>query len=313
MAKKQIKSKTIEETLWESANKLRGSVEPSQYKHVVLSLTFLKYAYDRFMERRNEFLAEGKEAFADNSVFYNAKNVFYLEPESRWDYLIANAKQNDIAIKIDKALAKVEQSNATLKGALPNNYYAALSLDRTKLAALLDEINKLDTLKDPENDLIGRVYEYFLGKFAIAEGKGKGEYYTPKSIVNLIAEMIEPYRGKIYDPCCGSGGMFVQSMKFIEAHHGNKRDISVYGQEYTNTTYKLAKMNLAIRGIACNLGEMAADTFHNDQHKDLKADFIMANPPFNRKVGGQITSWWTILDGWGMIHLQQAMPTMGGY
>ena len=154
----------------------------------------------------------------------------------------------------------MEQSNPTLNGALPSNYYAGLSLDRTKLAALLDEINKIDTLKDPENDLIGRVYEYFLGKFAIAEGKGKGEYYTPKTIVNLIAEMIEPYRGKIYDPCCGSGGMFVQSMKFIEAHHGNKRDISVYGQEYTNTTYKLAKMNLAIRGIACNLGEMAADT-----------------------------------------------------
>ena len=284
MAKKVIKEKAIEEALWESANKLRGSVEPSEYKHVVLSLIFLKYAYDRFTERRSELVADGKEAFADNAVFYNAKNVFYLEPESRWDFLIENAKQNDIAIKIDKALAKVEECNPTLKGALPSNYYAGLSLDRTKLAALLDEINKIDTLKDRENDLIGRVYEYFLGKFAIAEGKGKGEYYTPKSIVNLIAEMIEPYRGKIYDPCCGSGGMFVQSMKFIEAHHGNKRDISVYGQEYTNTTYKLAKMNLAIRGIACNLGEMAADTFHNDQHKDLKADFIMANPPFNQKA-----------------------------
>ena len=278
MAKKIIKEKSIEETLWESANKLRGSVEPSEYKHVVLSLIFLKYAYDRFTERRNELVAEGKEQFADNPVFYNAKNVFYLEPESRWDFLIENAKQNDIAIKIDKALAKVEDSNPSLKGALPSNYYAGLSLDRTKLAALLDEINKIDTLKDPEHDLMGRVYEYFLGKFAIAEGKGKGEYYTPKTIVNLIAEMIEPYRGKIYDPCCGSGGMFVQSMKFIEAHHGNKRDISVYGQEYTNTTYKLAKMNLAIRGIACNLGEMAADTFHNDQHKDLKADFIMDDP-----------------------------------
>ena len=145
-------------------------------------------------------------------------------------------------------------------------------------------IGKIDTQKDKEHDLIGRVYEYFLGKFAIAEGKGKGEYYTPKTIVNLIAEMIQPYRGKIYDPCCGSGGMFVQSMKFIEAHHGNKKDISVYGQEYTNTTYKLAKMNLAIRGIACNLGEKAADTFHDDQHKDLKADFIMANPPFNQKA-----------------------------
>ena len=284
MAKKQIKEKSIEESLWESANKLRGSVEPSEYKHVVLSLIFLKYANDRFEERKQELINEGKEAFVNQAVFYNAKNVFYIEEESRWDFIMENAKQNDIAIKIDKALARLENSNPMLKGALPNNYYSGLGLDRAKFAALLDEINKIDTLQDPENDLIGRVYEYFLAKFAIAEGKGKGEYYTPKSIVNLIAEMIEPYRGKIYDPCCGSGGMFVQSMKFIEAHHGNKRDISVYGQEYTNTTYKLAKMNLAIRGIANNLGEQAADTFHNDQHKDLKADFIMANPPFNQKA-----------------------------
>ena len=284
MAKKEQKQKSIEEALWESANKLRGSVEPSEYKHVVLSLIFLKYASDRFLERRNELIGEGKEAFVDQSVFYNAKNVFYLNEQSRWDYLMQNAKQNDIAIKIDAALSAVENDNPSLKGALPSNYYSGLGLDRSKLAALLDEINKIDTLQDRENDLIGRVYEYFLGKFAIAEGKGKGEYYTPKTIVNLIAEMIQPYRGKIYDPCCGSGGMFVQSMKFIEAHHGNKRDISVYGQEYTNTTYKLAKMNLAIRGIANNLGEQAADTFHNDQHKDLKADFIMANPPFNQKA-----------------------------
>jgi len=284
MAKKQIKAKSMEETLWESANKLRGSVEPSEYKHVVLSLIFLKYANDRFRERRDELEAEGKGAFADQAVFYNAKNVFYLSPTSRWDFLMENAKQNDIAIKIDKALADVERDNPSLKGALPSNYYSGLGLDHSKLASLLDEINKLDTLADRENDLIGRVYEYFLGKFAIAEGKGKGEYYTPKSIVNLIAEMIQPFEGKIYDPCCGSGGMFVQSMKFIEAHHGNRKNISVYGQEYTNTTYKLAKMNLAIRGIANNLGEMAADTFHNDQHKDLKADFIMANPPFNQKA-----------------------------
>lgn len=283
MAKKQTKQKSIEENLWESANKLRGSVEPSEYKHVVLSLIFLKYAYDRFMQRKNELIADGKGAFVDQPVFYNAKNVFYLNEISRWSYIMENAKQNDIAIKIDKALATVEKDNPTLRGALPSNYYSGLGLDRNKLAALLDVINDIDTLKDPENDLIGRVYEYFLAKFAIAEGKGKGEYYTPKTIVNLIAEMIEPYRGKIYDPCCGSGGMFVQSMKFIEAHHGNKKDISVYGQEYTNTTYKLAKMNLAIRGIANNLGEQAADTFHNDQHKDLKADFIMANPPFNQK------------------------------
>lgn len=283
MAKKQVKEKSIEETLWESANKLRGSVEPSEYKHVVLSLIFLKYANDRFEERRNELIAEGKGAFLDQAVFYNAKNVFYLNEISRWDYIMANAKQKDIALKVDDALKMVEKDNPSLKGALPSNYYSSLGLDRTKFAALLDEINNINTLKDPENDLIGRVYEYFLAKFAIAEGKGKGEYYTPKSIVNLIAEMIEPYRGKIYDPCCGSGGMFVQSMKFIEAHNGNKRDISVYGQEYTNTTYKLAKMNLAIRGIANNLGKQAADTFHNDQHKDLKADFIMANPPFNQK------------------------------
>lgn len=280
---KQQKNKSIEETLWDSANKLRGSVEPSEYKHVVLSLIFLKYANDRFEERRTELISEGKEAFVDQAVFYNAKNVFYLEEISRWSYIMENAKQNDIAIKIDTALATVEKDNPTLKGALPSNYYSGLGLDRTKLAALLDEINKIDTLKDPQHDLIGRVYEYFLGKFAIAEGKGKGEYYTPKSIVNLIAEMIEPYRGKIYDPCCGSGGMFVQSMRFIDSHNGNKKDVSIYGQEYTNTTYKLAKMNLAIRGIACNLGEVAADTFHNDQHKDLKADFIMANPPFNQK------------------------------
>lgn len=280
---KQQKNKSIEETLWDSANKLRGSVEPSEYKHVVLSLIFLKYANDRFEERRTELISEGKEAFVDQAVFYNAKNVFYLEDIGRWSYIMENAKQNDIAIKIDTALATVEKDNPTLKGALPSNYYSGLGLDRTKLAALLDEINKIDTLRDPQHDLIGRVYEYFLGKFAIAEGKGKGEYYTPKSIVNLIAEMIEPYRGKIYDPCCGSGGMFVQSMRFIDSHNGTKKDVSIYGQEYTNTTYKLAKMNLAIRGIACNLGEVAADTFQNDQHKDLKADFIMANPPFNQK------------------------------
>ena len=284
MAKKLQKEKSIEETLWESANKLRGSVEPSEYKHVVLSLIFLKYAFDRFVERRDELISEGKEAFVNQAVFYNAKNVFYLSEISRWDYLIENAKQNDVAIKIDAALAQVEKDNPALKGALPSNYYSGFGLERTKLASLLDVIGKIDTQKDKEHDLIGRVYEYFLGKFAIAEGKGKGEYYTPKTIVNLIAEMIQPYRGKIYDPCCGSGGMFVQSMKFIEAHHGNKKDISVYGQEYTNTTYKLAKMNLAIRGIACNLGEKAADTFHDDQHKDLKADFIMANPPFNQKA-----------------------------
>ncbi len=280
---KQVKAVPMEESLWQSCNKMRGSIEPSEYKHVVLSLIFLKYAGDHFEKRRNEIIAEGHSAFAGMVEFYEAKNVFFLPPESRWSFIMENAKQPDIAIKIDKALSEVERNNKSLKGALPMNYYANLGLDITKLASLLDEINKIDTLKDEENDLIGRVYEYFLSKFAIAEGKGKGEFYTPKSIVNLIAEMIQPFEGKIYDPCCGSGGMFVQSLKFVQSHHGNRKNVSVYGQEYTKTTYKLAKMNLAIRGISANLGEQEADTFHNDQHKDLKADFIMANPPFNQK------------------------------
>ena len=223
------------------------------------------------------------EKFVDTVAFYTKDNVFYLPPESRWSYIMENAKQDDIALKIDTALYTIEKSNPALKGALPDNYYSRLQLDTAKLASLLDEINRINT-DDKENDIIGRIYEYFLSKFALAEGKGKGEFYTPKCIVNLIAEMLEPYDGILYDPCCGSGGMFVQSMKFVEAHHGNKKQVSIYGQEYTNTTYKLCKMNLAIRGISANLGETAANTFTNDQHKDLKADYIMANPPFNQKA-----------------------------
>jgi type I restriction enzyme M protein len=283
MAKKAKEAKPMEEALWESCNKLRGNVEPSEYKHVVLSLIFLKYAGDRFEQRRQQIIDEGHAAFVDDPTFYGAKNVFYLPENGRWSYLRENRKQNDIALLVDKALADIEKKNKSLSGALPNNYYSSLGIDPSKLASLLDEIEKIDTLTDAGNDLIGRVYEYFLSKFAIAEGKGKGEFYTPKCIVNLIAEMIQPYDGKIYDPCCGSGGMFVQSLKFVESHHGNRRNVSVYGQEFTKTTYKLAKMNLAIRGINANLGKEDADTFFNDQHKDLKADYIMANPPFNQK------------------------------
>lgn len=281
--KKQVKEKSMEETLWDSANKLRGSVEASEYKHVVLGLIFLKFASDKFEERKAELIDEGKEKYVDMVEFYTMKNVFYLPEISRWSYLVENAKQEDIALKIDTALFTVEKNNPSLKGALPDNYYSRLNFDVNKLASLIDTINNINTLKDKQQDIVGRIYEYFLSKFALAEGKGKGEFYTPKSIVNLIAEMLEPYKGKIYDPACGSGGMFVQSVKFIESHQGNKKDISIYGQEYTTTTYKLAKMNLAIRGISANLGETAADTFFNDQHKDLKADFIMANPPFNQK------------------------------
>ncbi len=278
------KQKSFEETLWDSANKLRGSVEPSEYKHVVLSLIFLKFASDKFEERKQELIDEGQGKYIDMVDFYTMKNVFYLPEETRWSFIEQHAKQNDIALKIDTALFTLEKNNKALKGALPDNYFSRLDLDVSKLAALIDTINNIDTLADKSQDIVGRVYEYFLSKFALAEGKGKGEFYTPKSIVNLIAEMIEPYKGKIYDPCCGSGGMFVQSMKFVENHQGNKKDISIYGQEYTGATYKLAKMNLAIRGIAANLGEMAANTFSRDQHKDLKADYIMANPPFNQKA-----------------------------
>ena len=273
-AKKEV---SMEEALWKLADKLRGSVEPSEYKHVVLRLFFLKFASDKFEIQRAKIAEKYGEQHVDRIPFYTQDNVFYLPAESRWSFIMDNAKQDDIALKIDTALFTIEKTNPVLKGALPDNYYSRLQIDTTKLASLLDEINKIDTSKDVENDIIGRVYEYFLSKFAIAEGKGKGEFYTPKSIVNLIAELIEPYDGTLYDPCCGSGGMFVQSMKFIEAHHGNKKKVSVYGQEYTNTTYKLAKMNLAIRGISANLGEQAANTFSNDQHKDLKADYIMAN------------------------------------
>jgi type I restriction enzyme M protein len=279
---KQTKQKSIEETLWDSANKLRGSVESSEYKHVVLGLIFLKFASDKFEERRQGMIAEGKDQYLDMVEFYTSKNVFYLPELSRWVYLMENAKQADLALKVDTALSTVEKNNPSLKGALPDNYYSRLGLDVSKLASLLDTINNINTLQDKQRDVMGQVYEYFMDKFALAEGKGKGEFYTPKSIVSLIVEMIEPYKGKIYDPCCGSGGMFVQSIKFIESHHGNQKDISIYGQEYTATTYKLARMNLAIRGISANLG-VPQNTFANDLHKDLKADYIMANPPFNQK------------------------------
>lgn len=285
MAKNESNKKlaSMEEALWKSADKLRGSVEPAEYKHVVLSLIFLKYASDRFEEQRQKIISEGREKFVDVKAFYTQDNVFFLTPETRWSYIMEHAKQNDIALLIDTALHTIEKNNEQLKGALPDNYYSRLNLDPSKLASLLDVIDGIEMTSDKEQDIIGRVYEYFLSKFALKEGKGKGEFYTPKCIVNLIAELLEPYSGILYDPCCGSGGMFVQSIKFVEAHSGNKKNVSVYGQENINTTYKLAKMNLAIRGISANLGEKAADTFANDQHKDLKADYIMANPPFNQK------------------------------
>jgi type I restriction enzyme M protein len=289
--KKPTATKSFEQTLWDTADKLRGTVESSEYKHVVLSLIFLKFVSDRFEQRRQALIDDGKADYVDMVEFYTMENVFYLPKKSRWSTIAAQAKQDDIAVRIDSALHAVEKNNPSLKGALPDNYFSRMGIDVAKLAALIDSINNIDTVagdgaKDAssQEDIVGRVYEYFLGKFAATEGKGGGEFYTPKCVVNLIAEMIQPYSGKIYDPCCGSGGMFVQSVKFITSHSGNQKDISIYGQEQTSTTYKLAKMNLAIRGISGNLGEVPADTFFKDQHPDLKADYIMANPPFNLKA-----------------------------
>lgn len=276
-------TKGFEESLWDSANRLRGNIESSEYKHVVLSLVFLKFVSDKFEERQAELIAEGKGKYSDKVEFYAMKNIFYLPETSRWSYIQRQAKQDDIALKIDSALKAVEKSNVSLKGALPDNYFSRLGLDTSKLSALIDAINNINTVADKKQDIVGRVYEYFIGKFAAAEGKLGGEFYTSKCVVNLIAEMIEPYEGKIYDPCCGSGGMFVQSHKFVQSHQGDTKNISVYGQEFTATTYKLAKMNLAVRGLSANLGEVPADTFFKDQHPDLKADYIMANPPFNMK------------------------------
>jgi type I restriction enzyme M protein len=298
MVKAPVKSKpsakqstSFEESLWDSANKLRGSVESSEYKHIVLSLIFLKFISDKFEAHRQALIDDGKQQFVDMVPFYTQSNVFYLAEEARWDTIIKHSKQDDIALKIDTALHTIEKTNKSLAGALPDNYFSRLGLEGSKLAALLDTINNIDTYMTggandchlSEEDLVGRVYEYFLGKFAASEGKGGGEFYTPKSVVALLAEMLEPYKGKIYDPCCGSGGMFVQSIKFVNSHNGNQKEISIYGQEYTSATYKLAKMNLAIRGINGNLGDVAGDTFFKDQHPDLKADYIMANPPFNQK------------------------------
>ncbi|MBD2780915.1 type I restriction-modification system subunit M [Xenorhabdus szentirmaii] len=288
--KKTKAKKGFEETLWDTANQLRGSIESSEYKHVVLSLVFLKFISDKFEQRRQKMLDEGQQAFVDMEVFYQQDNIFYLPEEARWSFIQKRTKQDNIAVLIDTALSTIEKRNPALKGALPDNYFSRQNLESKKLASLIDSINNIETTAQEtgvkelsKEDLIGRVYEYFLGKFAATEGKGGGEFYTPKCIVTLLTEMLEPFQGKIYDPCCGSGGMFVQSVKFVESHQGKSRDIAIYGQELTATTYKLAKMNLAIRGLSGNLGERPADTFFNDQHPDLKADYILSNPPFNLK------------------------------
>lgn len=280
---KPKEQKPIEQILWDAANKLRGKVEPAEYKHVVLSMIFLKYANDRFDEHRAQMKANGQEAFLEMMPFYTKDNVFYIPECARWSYIMENAKQSDIAIKIDTALHEIEQKNPALEGALPDNYYSRLHMDPSGLSSLIDLINGIQLQVGGDKDIFGKVYEYCLRQFALKEGKGKGEFYTPRTVVALLCELIEPYQGIVYDGACGSGGMFVQSMRFVDAHGGNRLGVSIYGQELTDTTRRLAKMNLAIRGISANLGAEAANTFLNDQHKDLKADFSLENPPFNQK------------------------------
>lgn len=266
----------FENDLWLMADKLRGNIQPSDYKDVVLGLIFLKYISDSFEEKYNELLAEG-EGFEEDQDAYIEDNIFFVPPSARWEFIKKSAKQSTIGQIIDEAMMAIERENKNLKGVLPKNY-ARPELDKTKLGELIDLFSfNLGNKEAKAQDILGRVYEYFLGKF----GSSEGEFYTPPSIVKLLVGMIEPYKGRVYDPCCGSGGMFVQSQRFVEEHQGRKDDIHIFGQEYTATTWRLCKMNLAIRGIDGNLGERDGDTFGNDLHKNLRADYILANPPFN--------------------------------
>lgn len=282
---KKGKEVSLESVLWDCRVALRGVGTTEKNRDAVISLVFLKFAGDKFEKRKEEIKNEHGDIpmVCEKPAFYNAKNVFYIKDTARWSYIVENAGANDIAIIIDQAIADIEDMNPSLKGALSLNLFANLGADKSKIKNLINNINQIDEEVFHEEDLIGRVYEYFLRLYAASGTKEDGEFYTPSCVVKLISELIEPYSGTVYDPCCGSGGMFVQSIKFIEAHHGNKKNISIIGQESQAETWRLCKMNLAIRGISHNLGEKNASTFTEDLHKDKKVDFIMANPPFNLK------------------------------
>lgn len=297
-ATKAKPAKTLEQTLWEAADKLRGNQEPSEYKHVVLGLVFLKYVSDRFEERReqlkDELVADGIkperiESFLEERDEYTSHNVFWVHELARWGYVQSVAKQPEIGQQIDQAMDLIERDNPSLRGVLPRNY-GRDGLDKRRLGELVDLIGSIgftETDDHGADDVLGRVYEYFLGQFAGKEtGKDAGAFYTPRSVVNTLVEMLEPYKGRVYDPAAGSGGMFVQSAEFVKAHGGKRTDISVYGQEFTDTTWKLAKMNLALRGIEADMGSHSADSFTKNLHPDLRADFVIANPPFN------VSDWW---------------------
>jgi type I restriction enzyme M protein len=275
----------FEATLWQAADKLRNNMDAAEYKHVVLGLIFLKYISDSFEELHGKLLeGAGQYAGADpeDADEYRAVGVFWVPKEARWTYLQSMARQPTIGKLIDDAMVAIERDNPRLKGVLPKDY-GRPALDKDRLGELVDLISTigLGDVANRSKDVLGRVYEYFLTQFASAEGKNGGQFYTPSCIVRLLVEMLAPYKGRIYDPCCGSGGMFVQSEKFVEAHGGKIGDIAVYGQESNATTRRLAIMNLAIRGIEADIGPEHADTFRRDVHPDLKADFIIANPPFN--------------------------------
>ena len=285
----------LQKTLWATADKLRSNMDAAEYKHVVLGLIFLKYISDSFRERKEELRA----AFAnpkhelhlgdDSQIpslledrdYYTMANVFWVPESARWESIRNQAKQPDIGKRIDDALIAIEQDNPRLKGILDKRF-ARTQLEDGKLGELIDLVSSIGFGdKDKAKDVLGQVYEYFLGQFATAEGKKGGQFYTPASVVRVLVEVLSPHKGKVYDPCCGSGGMFVQSEKFMESHGGKFGDISIYGQEANPTTWRLVAMNLAIRGMDFNLGKENADTFHRDQHPDLRADYVLANPPFN--------------------------------
>ena len=299
--KAEAAPRSLELTLWAAADKLRGHMDAAEYKHVVLGLIFLKYISDAFEEHQNKLKEEianpkselylekeeERAAALEDRDEYIAANIFWVPQEARWSHLRANAKQPTIGKTLDDAMVAIERDNPSLKQVLPKDY-ARPALDKQRLGELIDLIGTIG-LGDRENrskDILGRVYEYFLGQFASAEGKKGGQFYTARCVVQLLVAMLAPYKGRIFDPCCGSGGMFVQSEKFVEARGGRIGDISVFGQESNPTTWKLAKMNLAIRGIENNLGPENADSFHRDLHKDMKADYIIANPPFNMSDWG---------------------------
>ncbi len=278
----------FEATLWSTADQLRGSMDASEYKHPVLGLIFLKYISDAFEEKHTQ-LAQEADSDPEDRDEYVADNVFWVPPDARWSQIAAKAKSPQIGEIVDTAMIAIEHDNPRLRGVLPKEY-AKPSLGSTRLGAIVDLVNGIG-LGDAEarkHDVIGRVYEYFLGRFANAEGKAGGEFYTPRSVVRLLVEMIEPYKGRVFDPCCGSGGMFVQSEAFVLAHGGKIGDVSIYGQESNHTTWRLAMMNLAIRGIEADITWNEGGSFLQDAYPDLKADFILANPPFNdSEWGGQ--------------------------